>query len=166
VLVVGLGNEFRGDDGAGIEIARRLWDRARCVGIEVREMQGEPIALLDAWQGHDAVVVVDTMRSGAAPGTIRRLDASHEPLPAMLRGRSSTHAVGLGEAIELARALDRLPARIVVYGVEGRRFNAGAELSDELDAIIPELAEVVLEEAHRSLHQLRGPQPRIAHGAP
>jgi hydrogenase maturation protease len=147
VLVIGVGNERRGDDGAGLETARRLREGARLAEIDVREAQGEAIELLDAWQDRDAVVLVDAMRSGAAPGTIRRLDASREPLPARLRGSSSTHAVALDQAIELARALDRLPQRVVVYAVEGRCFETGAEVSDEVAAAVPALADAVLREA-------------------
>jgi hydrogenase maturation protease len=147
VLVIGVGNELRHDDGAGVEVARSLLDRARRAGIEVCETQGEPIGLLETWHARDAVVLVDTMRSGAPPGTICRLDASHQPLPARLRGASSTHAFALDEAIELGRALGRLPRRVIVYAVEGRIFEAGVGLSDELDAIVPALADAVLREA-------------------
>jgi hydrogenase maturation protease len=152
VLVIGLGNELRGDDGAGIMIARRLRDPAWNTGIEVREMGGDPTALLDAWQGRDAVVVVDATRSGAPPATIWRLDASREPLPVQFRGSASTHAIGLGEAVELARVVERLPAHLIVYAVEGRTFDAGVGLSAELRALLPELAEMVLDEARRARH--------------
>jgi len=147
MLVVGLGNELRGDDGAGIEVARRVRERSRPTEVEVRELPGDPTALLDAWEGHEAVVAVDTMRSGAPPGTIRRLDASREPLPTDLCGSTSTHAVGLGEAIELARALGRLPASLVVYAVEGRRFDAGAGLSAKVESAVSTLTTAVLREA-------------------
>ena len=155
VLVVGVGNPLRGDDGAGVEVARRVRDRAGD-GFEVRELPGDPTGLLDVWLGREAVVLVDTMRSGAAPGMVLRLDASHPPLPARHRhGRSSTHAAGLAETIELTRALGRLPARLIVYAVEGRRYEAGAGLSDELEAIVPTLVERVLREA-RSLRTSDG----------
>jgi hydrogenase maturation protease len=147
VLVVGVGNELRGDDGAGVQVARRLPDAANAGGFEVREHQGEPTELLDAWQGRDAVVLVDTMQSGDPPGTIRRLDASSRPLPVPLSGSSSTHAFTLGDTIELGRALHRLPERVIVFAVEGRTFEAGAGLSSELEAILAVLAEVVLREA-------------------
>ena len=148
VLVVGVGNPLRGDDGAGLEVARRVRDRAPADGFEVRELRGDLTELLDAWLGREAVVLVDTMRSGARPGAIRRLDASDEPLPAQHRhGPTSTHAAGLAEMIELARALGRLPARLIVYAVEGRRYEAGAGLSDELEAIVPALVERVLRES-------------------
>ena len=147
VLVIGIGNELRGDDGAGVEVARRLRGPARHAGIEVRELRGEPTRLLEAWEGCDAVVLVDTMRSGAPAGTIRRFDASREPLPVPLRGSSSTHAFSLDQAIELGRALDRLPETVIVFAVEGRTFEAGSGLSEELEAMTQSLADAVLIEA-------------------
>jgi hydrogenase maturation protease len=141
-LVIGLGNDLRGDDAAGLHAVRRLAER----GVEVREEQGEAIRLLDTWEGRDAVVLVDTMRSGAPPGTLRRLDASAQPLPAQLRGSSSTHMVALAEAIELARTLGRLPRRVVVHAVEGAQFAAGAGLSAPVAEAVPALADAVLAE--------------------
>ena len=116
-------------------------------GIEVRELDGDPTVLLDTWSGRDAVIVTDTSRSGSPPGTIRRLDAGRGRLPDRLSGRSSTHGVGLQETIELARALRRLPPELVVYAVEGARFDTGAGLSPEVLAALPALGEMVLAEA-------------------
>src|SRR5690348_6539769 len=109
---------MRRDDAAGLVVARRLLTAGPPEGVEVLAAEGEPIGLLDRFAGRDAVVLVDAMRSGAAPGTVRRVDASGGPLPAWLRGSASTHAVALAETIELARALGRLPPRVVVYAVE------------------------------------------------
>ena len=147
VMVIGVGNALRHDDGAGLVVARRLRARRGGVPITVREHEDETLALLDLWAGSDAVVLVDAIRSGATPGTIHRFDASEEPLPSELRGSSSTHAVGIGEAIELARSLRRLPRRVLVLGVEGRRFDAGAGLSAEVEAGLDGLADLVLGEA-------------------
>jgi len=146
-MVIGVGNALRHDDGAGLVVARRLRARRGGVPITVREHEDETLALLDLWAGRDAVVLVDAIRSGARPGTIHRFDASEEPLPSELRGSSSTHAVGIGEAIELARSLQRLPRRVLVLGVEGRRFDAGAGLSAEVEAGLDGLADLVLGEA-------------------
>lgn len=73
---------------------------------------------------------------------MHRLDASLEPLPAALF-RASTHHVGLGEAVELARALGRLPARVVFFGIEGRSFEAGDELSPEVAEAVGSVVEAV-----------------------
>ncbi len=146
-MVIGVGNWLRRDDAVGLEIARRLRARAELSDIAVREHEGEPLGLLDLWQCADAVVLVDAIRSGAPPGTIHRADASATPIPVQLRGSSSTHAVGLGEAIELARALDRLPRRVTLLGVEGASFTAGTGLSAEVESVTGELLEAVCREA-------------------
>jgi hydrogenase maturation protease len=147
VLVIGVGNGLRGDDAASGEVVRRLRERRTQAGIEVSEQLCEPGDLLDAWQGRDAVVLVDTMRSGEPPGTIRRFDVSGEGLAARLGGSVSSHGFGLHEAIELGRALNRLPRRVIVFAVEGRDFAAGTTPSSEVEAAIAPLACAVLREA-------------------
>jgi hydrogenase maturation protease len=147
VLVIGVGNRLRGDDGASWEVAERLRKPAAQTAIEVVEQLYEPTDLLGAWEGRDAVVIIDTMCSGKPPGTISRFDVSNGPLPARLRGVGSTHSFGLHEAIELARALDRLPRRLIVFAVEGREFGAAAALSREVAAAVAPLADAVLGEA-------------------
>jgi hydrogenase maturation protease len=147
VLVVGVGNVARRDDGAGIAVARHLRPCAPRTGIEVREEHGEPVGLIDGWQGFGAVLVVDAMRSGAVPGTLRRFEATSGPLPRALRRSASTHAIALSETIELARALDRLPPHLLVFAVEGQRFDAGTRLSPAVAAAVPSVAGAVLDEA-------------------
>lgn len=147
VLVIGVGNELRGDDGVGVAVARRVRAMAQRTRVDVRAHQGEPTALLDLWPGYRAVVLVDAMRSGAPVGTIRRFDASRQPLPGRWGGSSSTHAVALDEALELARTLRRLPPTVIVLGVEGEAFATGHGLSPMLEAGLPALADAVLREA-------------------
>jgi len=151
-VVIGVGNSLRSDDAAGLGVARALRAMAAGSEIVVREEEGETLTLLDAWEGARALVLVDAVCSGAAPGTVHRFDASEAPLPDHLRSSSSTHAVGLSQAIELARALGRLPARVVVFGIEGRRFDAGSELSSEVRALVDPLAERVLGEVRELLN--------------
>ena len=133
-MVIGVGNAARGDDAAGVIAARRLG------GIE---HEGDPVALLDVWRGAATVIVIDAVSSGAPPGTVHRFDATAAPLPTQLRGSSSTHALGLAEAIELGRTLGQLPARLIVYGIEGERFEAGAELTPAVAAAIEAVVEAV-----------------------
>ena len=148
VVVIGVGNDLRGDDGAGLEVARRLAQRPNARAIRVAEQPADPTRLLELWSGVDGVVLVDTMRSDQDPGTVCRLDASAEPLPARFQTSSSTHAFGLHEAIELGRTLGRLPPRVIVYAIEGGSVQAGAALSAELQSGLPALAEAVWAEAN------------------
>jgi hydrogenase maturation protease len=143
-VVIGVGNALRSDDGVGPAVADRL--RALAAGVDVVTCEDEPTRLLDAWSGAEAALVVDAVSSGAAPGSVHRFDASAQALPAGVF-RGSTHAFGVGETIELARALGRLPQRVVVYGVEGAGFAAGEGLSPEVEAVVEPLAHELLEEA-------------------
>jgi len=142
VVVVALGNVYRRDDGAGLAVAEllrgRLPDGARLV-----ECEQEPTRLVDAWEGADTALVVDAVESGAPPGTLHRFDASEQSLPERLF-RSSTHSFGVGEAIELARALGRLPGSVIVYGIEGGAFEAGEGLSGDVAEAVERVAAAVL----------------------
>ena len=143
-LVIGLGNEFRGDDGAGRVAARRL-RRLSLPNVEVGEESGEGAALLEAWKNAPAVILIDAARSGAAPGTIHRFDATRTPIPSRFF-HYSTHAFSVAEAVELARNLGRLPSRLIIYGIEGRDFAAGERLSPEVAASVDELLRRVRQE--------------------
>ena len=123
----------------GLFVARAL---AGTVRADVLEREGEPTSLLAAWEGADSVWLVDAVSSGAAPGTVHRIDATHDALPAAF-ARTSTHHFGLPEAVELARTLDRLPAQLVVYGVEGARFDTGDELTPEVADAVPRVADAI-----------------------
>lgn len=126
-LVIGIGNQFRGDDAAGL-IAARAVKAARVPNVSVMEESGEGSALMEAWKGAEKVILIDAVCSGAAPGTIHRFEAHAEKLPSNFF-HYSTHAFGLAEAIELSRVLRQLPAYVTVYGIEGVNFGAGGELS-------------------------------------
>jgi hydrogenase maturation protease len=137
-MVIGVGNAWRGDDGAGLAVARRLRELA-LAGLEVRELEGDASALVDVWSSADRVVVVDAAASGSPPGTVRHFDARSGPLPAR-RLRSSTHGFGVPDAVELGRVLGRLPKRLDVYAIEGATFAAGGRLSPAVERAVDALA--------------------------
>jgi hydrogenase maturation protease len=130
-LVIGVGNEDRCDDGAGLAVARRLSLR-RLPGVAVRECGGDASELLDAWRGWPSVILVDASSGDAPPGAVQRLDAVKAPLPHSV-ALSSSHSWGVSEAVEVARALDELPPRIVVYAIEGAAFGLGRGLSPAVE---------------------------------
>jgi hydrogenase maturation protease len=144
-VVIGVGNAFRGDDAAGREVAKRVRERVPDE-LEVVVCELEPTRLIDAWEGADAALLVDAVSSGSEPGTVHRFDATAEALPSRAF-RSSTHALGIGETIELARAIGRLPQRVVVFGIEGEVFGSGTELSGPAQEGVERAMELVLEEA-------------------
>jgi hydrogenase maturation protease len=143
-LVCGVGRRERGDDAAGPIVADRVAARTP-PHVEVRIVEDDVLGLVDAWAGRERVVLVDAMVSGSPPGTVRRFDAKAAALPTGLRAVSS-HAVDVGAAVELARALERLPGSLVVFGIEGASFAAGSPLSAEVEHALDGIVERVLQE--------------------
>ena len=128
-LVVGVGNPDRGDDGIGPVVAARV--AQLCLpGVEV-VADGEPLALVGRLAGHEDVVVVDAVRCRPGrPGTVHVIRVGATPMsgiPTVL----GSHGLGVVEAIELARALGRLPPRLTLVGVEARVLDVGAPMSEE-----------------------------------
>ena len=118
---------------------------AACGRRRSSEREGEPTALIDGWEGVDALWIVDAVSSGSETGTVHRLDASDRALPPD-PFRASTHHVSLAETVELARAIGRLPARTIVFGIEGGSFAVGGPLTPAVAAATAAVAEAIREE--------------------
>jgi len=138
--IIGCGNPDRGDDAAGVLVARRL----RMLGIEAEEQSGESLSLMDSWEGVETVILVDALRSDRVTGEVQIWDASANPLPKAAL-QCSTHAFGLYEAVELARTLNRLPNKLLIYGIEGKQFVPGARPSAEVEKAVELVARQIAE---------------------
>lgn len=143
MLIVGIGNTHRGDDAAGRIVAQRLRQRLT-TAVSVREAAGDLSCLLDLWEGETAVFLIDAIRSGRQVGAVVRFELEGEPLPAIF-SPMSTHALGLREAIELARTLDRLPDQVVIFGIEGARFGVGEPMSSAVESACERVTAEVIE---------------------
>lgn len=165
-VVIGVGNPFRRDDGAGHAVIERVSaELERSLAVRVGEgaggagtdvavrllaLDGEPSRLIDAWTGASLAIVVDAVRSGGRPGSVQRIEVApggrldESWLPP--RAAGSTHGTGVAEAIALGRALGRVPDRLVVYAIEGADFGAGPGVSCEVEGAVAEVATRVLGE--------------------
>ncbi|MDW8104612.1 MAG: hydrogenase maturation protease [Armatimonadota bacterium] len=143
-LLIGVGNPYRQDDAAGIAVVRRLRQRPP-KQVDCMECPGDLTTLIETWRGYEKVIVVDAMSSGRSVGEVVRFDLSQQPLPTDVRF-FSTHAMGLGEVIELARRLQRLPPQLVVYGIEGKHFGEGEGLSPEVAKAVEDVVRYILQE--------------------
>lgn len=144
--MIGAGNKFRRDDGAGPAVAQLL-RRKLPNDVAVIEHSGEGASLMDAWQGVARVLVVDALQSGSSPGTINRIDASAHPLPAAMFP-CSTHAFGIAEAVEVARALHELPVHLIVYGIEAATLEDGIGLSSAVSDAVTQVADRIAAELY------------------
>lgn len=150
-LIIGVGNALRGDDGVGLLVAQRLQEQIPTVTVQTAS--GEGAALMELWIGASQVWLIDAVSSGATPGTIHRLSVAEERVPAQFF-HYSTHAFGVAEAIEMARVLGKLPELMVVYGIEGRNYTMGAELSPEVTAAADQVVTQIQAEIAAQLAQI------------
>jgi hydrogenase maturation protease len=142
--IIGCGNRDRGDDAAGLLVALRL----HALGVETIEQSGDGISLMDCWAGFDHVILVDAVSPHGMPGRLWIWDACADRLPEYVVLYSS-HAFGIRQAVELARALDRLPQTMKIYGIEGKQFSFGASLSPEVEPVIESVAQQLFEVASK-----------------
>lgn len=133
ILIVGIGDPLRGDDGAGPAVIERLRRRS-LPGVRLETHWGEGASLMALWQSHRQVILVDAMASGAPPGTLRWFGP--ENLPGSGTFPYSTHRFGLAEALQLAAVLGELPEEVRVLGIEGRAFEGGGALSPEVERAV------------------------------
>lgn len=143
VVVAGIGNELRGDDGVGAAVVHAL--RSRGGPSVASAVLSEPVDLLELWDDRTrTAVIVDATRGSGPPGAVTVTDLGAE---AATGGAdwANTHVVGLGGVVRLARALGRCPEQVVLVGVEGADFGVGAPLSPAVIEVVPQVADRVLE---------------------
>lgn len=149
VGVVAVGNRFAGDDAVGPLVLDALREAGLPAGVVAVERDGEPARILDAWDGLDAVVVVDAARSGAPVGTVHRVDPDDEPGALAGARAAGTHGAGVAEALALGAVLGRRPPRVVLVAVEGEAFAGGAAVTAAVAAAVPVAVGTVLHEVAR-----------------
>jgi hydrogenase maturation protease len=144
-IVIGIGNDFRRDDGVGLAVAEQIAER-NLPNVRVVSGISEPAALLDAWSGMAHAVVVDAATSAnPAPGRIRRWTGRElETTPVV-----SSHALGLAQTCALGNALARMPEELVVFTVDVADTNHGIGLTPAVAAAVPHLVDLIVAELSR-----------------
>ena len=143
-IVIGVGNRDRGDDAAGPLVCDRL--RARPGASASPRMfvcEGSILDLALHWDHDDHVVIVDAMQPGNTPGRIVTVDATVGPLA--MPGAVSTHEIDVSVAIELARAIGRMPARLFLIGIEAEQTEWITPPSPAVEAAIDAVVDIVID---------------------
>ncbi len=140
-LLAGIGSSH-GDD----RVAWNVLEQIAPISPHVEILPlADPSRLLDHLQGAEQLILIDAMQTGRAAGSVLRLTWPDALLVAASLGRSS-HGMGLGAVLALADRLGKLPARVVVFGIEGGNWNQGHDLSPTVAAAVPGLRDRVLQE--------------------
>ncbi|MCP4965480.1 MAG: hydrogenase maturation protease [bacterium] len=143
LVVIGVGNRWRRDDAAGLEVIDALRERVDD-SVSLVESDGEPTRLLDAFELAPKVIMVDAVVTGGEPGNVHRF--TDMDLPDGMGIGQSSHLVQLYETIALGKLLDKLPNGLVLIGIEAIDFNNGEGVTDAVAAGVTAAVETVLAE--------------------
>jgi len=146
ILVLGLGNLLLSDDGIGPAVLEQLAGSSSTLWpAEVEFVDGgtQGLALLGQFTGRRAVIIVDALQTGTAPGTVHRLTLNE--LREVSPGRANSgHERNAGELLGAAQLLGELPDRLFVVGVEPEKISTGFGLSDAVKQAIPAVIDQVI----------------------
>jgi hydrogenase maturation protease len=139
VLVLGVGNALLRDDGVGLRLLSDLSREWHTWDGEIEFLDGgtQGLALLDRIAGRRALLILDAVKLGAAPGAVH-----------VLRGwrngaaRSSTaHESNVSELLAVATLLGECPEQVAIVGIEPDRIATGMELSEVVVKALPAAVE-------------------------
>lgn len=145
ILVIGIGNQYRFDDGVG-PFTASLIKEMKIAGVDVIETVCDGAALVETWDQAQTVFIIDATLAGAQPGHVLRIDGLADKPAADTYAGFSTHSFGLAEAIELGKTLGKLPASLIIFGIEGKNYAKAIGLSKEVEKSARQVAGQIKDE--------------------
>lgn len=142
ILIAGIGNSYRGDDGAGWAVIDGLTG-AVDPSIKLAKLRGDAAELIDLFSQYGNVYLVDACSMSREPGSWQCLDLHKDPL-AKENPQTSTHGFGVAQAIALAKNLGMLPEKLVLYAIAGNRYNVSEGLSPPVVKGVKEVIQAIL----------------------
>jgi hydrogenase maturation protease len=143
ILVIGLGNPLRGDDGVGVRVVEALQAYSLSPDVEVVDGGTQGLGIIPLMEGRERLILIDAADMGAAPGQFVRFEPDHVRLLGDDR-QLSVHSAGLREALQLAQALHVLPEDVIIFGVQPEHLDWDAGLSQTVEANLPPLIAAVV----------------------
>lgn len=146
-LILGLGNPILSDDAVGLQVARRLFERIGGEDIDLIEAAASGLQTIQLLSRYDRAVIIDSTRDKVKVGKVRRLQVDELQTYPLL----SSHGVGLGQAVRLARQLGmRLPDPLLVYSIAvADPYTFGERLTPELERALPSLTQQIASDLTR-----------------
>jgi hydrogenase maturation protease len=163
VLIAGVGNIFLGDDGFGVEVVRRLREVELPDRVDVADygIRGVHLAfdLLDG--RHDALVLVDALALGEAPGTLAVIEVDLDDPGWTLRGpdvlvepAADGHGMDPETVLRLLRSLGGALSRVLVVGCQPADLEEDMQISMPVRAALDEAVRTVTALAREQAERL------------
>jgi hydrogenase maturation protease len=145
IVILGIGNLLRGDDGVGVRVIEALEQRDLPDGVECIDGGTGGPTLMVHFEGARALILIDAVNLDAEPGTIRVFGLEEiEPDPGGLP--LSVHDINILPMLELSRKLNQLPPVVRIIGIQPERFDIGDRLSEAVQVAVPKAVNTALSE--------------------
>ena len=146
-LILGLGNPILSDDAVGLLVARRLFERIGKEDVDLVEAAISGLQTVQLLSRYDRAVIIDSHQDGTRIGKLRRIEVKELDASPLL----SSHGVGLGQAIRVAKQLGmRLPEPLLIYAIAiADPYSFGERLTPELERALPSLVQQIASDLTR-----------------
>lgn len=144
-VVLGIGNTILTDEAAGVRVVEAL-ERGYALPANVLAIDGgtSGMEMIEDLSDLDFLIVVDVVKTGAAPGTVVKIDGAD--IPVFFRSKLSPHQIALPDVLASLELLGTMPREIIVLGVEPISLELGMEMTTTVAERIPQLVGMVVEE--------------------
>lgn len=144
IVVIGVGNDFRGDDGIGLAVVERL--KANPIpNIDYVTTERDVLSISTLLNKYENVIIIDSLMSDDEVGAIHRFEIT-DSVSKFEKQFSLSHSFSVVEMIELSRILGELPDKLLLYGIVGEQYDLGTSLSPKLRLAIPKASEMIMRE--------------------
>ncbi|MGZ3496412.1 MAG: hydrogenase maturation protease [Vulcanimicrobiaceae bacterium] len=151
VLVAGVGNIFFGDDGFGVEVARRLCEGHLAPDVRIADFGIRGIHLaFEIVSGYAAVILIDAVRCGGTPGTLYVIEPDTRGLGAV----ADAHSMELQNVFAFVNRLGGTTAKIIIVGCEPGDVHEGIGLTDPVAHAVDETLTLVRNLTRRHLRRI------------
>jgi len=155
ILVAGVGNKYRGDDGFGPRVVEALLTRDLPENVEARDVGLCGITLAPDLGDYELVIFIDAVEKGGKPGTIYRTGIKAEEVKELKSEESrhsftfDIHETGLEELLVYAKTIGTLPPTTIVIGCEITEISLGETVSRAVADAVPRAVALILDELQR-----------------
>jgi hydrogenase maturation protease len=149
ILIMGVGNLLLSDEGVGVHVAQKMMEMDLPPHVHVVEGGTDGFGLINVIMAADRLILVDAVRGGGKPGSIYRFDIEDCPFDADIF-KTSVHQISILEVINLSSLIGSTP-KTTIIGVEPESLEMGMELSLTVEATVPRVIKLIMEEAEKGL---------------
>jgi len=155
IKIIAIGNTLCGDDGIGYSVLQDLRERSSFPGIPLINCGVDVLSLIDHFSDTEHVIIIDAVKMGAQPGTIKVFETSDVEFT-VLSNLFSLHGINLANVLELAEIIGAVPDKITIIGIEPEQIHVGKGLSSTVANAREEIIENLRSVIYGYQHQTRG----------